>query len=108
MNIYQRYSFTLEQLAAIPDFAVLGPLFKSSSTPLQLTESETEYVVNCIKHTFKDHIVFQVLLVCKAIRIDVGHYNVWFYWPNQAGVFFILSYAVSLIYRTEARPEFDF
>ena len=61
--------FVLEQLAAIPDFAVLGPLFKSSSTPLQLTESETEYVVNCIKHTFKDHIVFQVL----------GHYSAWYY-----------------------------
>lgn len=48
-----------EQLAAIPEFSSLGPLFKSSSTPLQLTESETEYVVNCVKHTFKDHIVFQ-------------------------------------------------
>jgi len=34
-------------------------MFKSSSTPLQLTESETEYVVNCVKHTFKDHVVFQ-------------------------------------------------
>ena len=34
-----------EQLAAIPEFASLGPLFKSSSKPLELTESETEYVV---------------------------------------------------------------
>lgn len=48
-----------EQLSAIPELAKLGPLFKSSSKPLQLTESETEYVVNCIKHTFADHIVFQ-------------------------------------------------
>ncbi|XP_071960744.1 coatomer subunit gamma-2-like [Antedon mediterranea] len=47
------------QLAAIPEFADLGPLFKSSSTPAELTESETEYVVNCIKHTFAEYIVFQ-------------------------------------------------
>jgi len=48
-----------EQLSGVAELASLGPLFKSSSTPLQLTESETEYVVNCVKHTFKDHVVFQ-------------------------------------------------
>ncbi|XP_007889035.1 coatomer subunit gamma-2 [Callorhinchus milii] len=47
-----------EQLAAIPEFKHLGPLFKSSA-PVQLTEAETEYVVRCIKHTFKQHMVFQ-------------------------------------------------
>ncbi|XP_067861280.1 coatomer subunit gamma-2 [Heptranchias perlo] len=47
-----------EQLAAIPEFKHLGPLFKSSA-PVQLTEAETEYVVRCIKHTFKKHMVFQ-------------------------------------------------
>uniref|UniRef100_UPI00398F3B1B coatomer subunit gamma-2 n=1 Tax=Pristiophorus japonicus TaxID=55135 RepID=UPI00398F3B1B len=47
-----------EQLAAIPEFKHLGPLFKSSP-PVQLTEAETEYVVRCIKHTFKKHMVFQ-------------------------------------------------
>ncbi|XP_053200551.1 coatomer subunit gamma-2-like [Panonychus citri] len=36
----------------------LGPLTKSSQ-PIELTESETEYVVKCIKHVFKRHIVFQ-------------------------------------------------
>ena len=51
-----------EQLAAIPEFANLGPLFKSSSKPLELTESETEYVVHCVKHVFAHHIVFQVKL----------------------------------------------
>jgi coatomer subunit gamma len=49
-----------EQLAAIPQLANLGPLFRSSNTPLELTESETEYVVRCVKHTFPHHIVFQV------------------------------------------------
>ncbi|OWK50962.1 Coatomer subunit gamma-2 [Lonchura striata] len=47
-----------EQLAAIPEFKGLGPLFKSSE-PVQLTEAETEYFVRCIKHVFPTHIVFQ-------------------------------------------------
>uniref|UniRef100_A0A8D3BPF1 Coatomer subunit gamma n=1 Tax=Scophthalmus maximus TaxID=52904 RepID=A0A8D3BPF1_SCOMX len=51
-DIYQ------EQLAAVPEFHGLGPLFKSSE-PVQLTEAETEYVVRCIKHTFARHMVFQ-------------------------------------------------
>lgn len=48
-----------EQLSAIPEFAHLGPLFKSS-TPVDLTEPETEYSIKCIKHTFTNYIVFQV------------------------------------------------
>lgn len=48
-----------EQLAAIPEFSDFGPLFKSSNKPIELTESETEYVVHCVKHTFANHIVFQ-------------------------------------------------
>ena len=48
-----------EQLAAIPELANLGPLFKSSQ-PVEITESETEYYVQCIKHTFSHYIVFQV------------------------------------------------
>lgn len=47
-----------EQLAAIPEFQGLGPLFKSSDL-VQLTEAETEYVVRCVKHTFARHMVFQ-------------------------------------------------
>lgn len=53
------FCFSAEQLAAIPEFKNLGPLFKSSES-MQLTEAETEYFVRCIKHTFTDHIVFQV------------------------------------------------
>uniref|UniRef100_A0A8C4YMW2 Coatomer subunit gamma n=1 Tax=Gopherus evgoodei TaxID=1825980 RepID=A0A8C4YMW2_9SAUR len=49
----------LEQLAAIPEFRGLGPLFKSSPEPVALTESETEYVIRCTKHTFVNHMVFQ-------------------------------------------------
>ena len=56
-------SFLPEQLSSVPEFADLGPLFKSSDKPVELTESETEYVVRCVKHTFNKHIVFQVRVV---------------------------------------------
>ncbi|KAI8907496.1 adaptin N terminal region-domain-containing protein [Powellomyces hirtus] len=42
----------------IPQLSQLGPLFKSSS-PVALTESETEYVVTAVKHIFTSHVVFQ-------------------------------------------------
>ncbi|XP_074645566.1 coatomer subunit gamma-2-like isoform X3 [Tubulanus polymorphus] len=48
-----------DQLGRVPEFVGLGPLFKSSPQPVELTESETEYVVRCVKHTFSNHIVFQ-------------------------------------------------
>ncbi|GFY78140.1 coatomer subunit gamma-2 [Trichonephila inaurata madagascariensis] len=55
-----RQDIFAEQLAAVPELAALnlGPLFKSS-LPIELTESETEFVVRCIKHTFSNHIVLQ-------------------------------------------------
>ncbi|GAM19255.1 hypothetical protein SAMD00019534_024300 [Acytostelium subglobosum LB1] len=46
------------QLSAIPQFAAYGKLLKSSEF-VELTETETEYVVNCVKHIFAEHIVFQ-------------------------------------------------
>jgi coatomer subunit gamma len=49
-----------QQLEQIPDIAAFGALFKSSVKPVELTESETEYVVSCVKHIFNEHIVFQV------------------------------------------------
>ncbi|KAI5299638.1 coatomer subunit gamma [Ascosphaera atra] len=47
-----------EQLARIPELAEYGTLLKSSA-PVELTESETEYVVSAVKHVFKGHIVLQ-------------------------------------------------
>ncbi len=47
-----------EQLSAIPEFAHLGTLFKSSQST-ELTEAETEYSVKCTKHMFTNYIVFQ-------------------------------------------------
>ncbi|KAF8957029.1 coatomer subunit gamma [Entomortierella lignicola] len=48
-----------QKLAEIPEFASFGALFKSSAKPVELTESETEYVVSCVKHVFAQHVVFQ-------------------------------------------------
>lgn len=45
-------------LYAIPELAQLGRAFRSS-LPVQLTESETEYVVQCTKHIFPEHVVLQ-------------------------------------------------
>ncbi|XP_022972494.1 coatomer subunit gamma [Cucurbita maxima] len=45
-------------LSSIPEFADFGKLFKSS-TPVELTEAETEYAVNVVKHIFNSHVVFQ-------------------------------------------------
>jgi len=60
-----RQDIYAEQLASIPEFSQLGPLFRSSDKPVELTESETEYVVRCVKHVFSKHMVFQVCsLVC--------------------------------------------
>merc|ERR1719270_2984484 len=53
-----RHDMFVEKFSAIPEIAQLGALFKSSQ-PAQLTESETEYVVNCIKHVFPQHLLLQ-------------------------------------------------
>ncbi|XP_013792914.2 coatomer subunit gamma-2-like [Limulus polyphemus] len=55
-----RQDIFAEQLGSVAELASmnLGPLFKSSQ-PVELTESETEYVVQCIKHTFPNHMVLQ-------------------------------------------------
>ncbi|KAL8871542.1 MAG: hypothetical protein Q9174_002645 [Haloplaca sp. 1 TL-2023] len=51
----QRHSQSLLQ---IPELKSHGPIL-SSSLVVELTESETEYVVSVIKHIFKSHIVLQ-------------------------------------------------
>lgn len=48
-----------QQLAEVPEFASYGPVLSSSAKPQQLTESETEYQVSCVKHIFNEHVVFQ-------------------------------------------------
>jgi coatomer protein complex subunit gamma len=51
----QKYAAELQK---IPELAAHGGVLKSSDA-VELTESETEYVVTAIKHIFKSHIVLQ-------------------------------------------------
>lgn len=46
------------QLMQIPELRAHGALLRSSH-PVELTESETEYVVSVIKHIYKEHLVLQ-------------------------------------------------
>lgn len=43
---------------AIPELASFGRIFRSTA-PVYLTESETEYVVTCVKHLLEDHVILQ-------------------------------------------------
>ncbi|KAL7464508.1 hypothetical protein ACHAXS_004837 [Conticribra weissflogii] len=45
----------------IPELASFGKVFKSSS-PVALTEDETEYVVRCIKHILDNHVILQFII----------------------------------------------
>jgi coatomer subunit gamma len=47
-----------QELLRIPEFKPYGSVLKSSPV-VELTESETEYVVTVVKHIFKEHIVLQ-------------------------------------------------
>lgn len=53
-------SLYAQQLAEVPELASYGPVLQSTRKPVELTESETEYVVTVVKHVFAEHIVFQV------------------------------------------------
>ena len=53
----------IQQLTHVPELAPYGTVINSSK-PVQLTENETEYQVSCVKHVFREHVVFQV---CAAI-----------------------------------------
>lgn len=46
----------------MPEFATLGKVFRSTS-PIELTESETEYVVSVVKHIMdNDHVILEFLI----------------------------------------------
>lgn len=51
----------MEKLSQIPRLAMIirDPLIHKSSSVFELTESETEYNVKCVKHTFADLLVLQ-------------------------------------------------
>ena len=56
-----------KQLSAVPDFSTYGEVLRSSSKPIELTESETEYVITAVKHIYKEHVVFQVSFLYAAM-----------------------------------------
>ncbi|KAJ1951380.1 coatomer subunit gamma [Linderina macrospora] len=60
VDVFEQQAKYASQLNAIPELAAFGeqPLV-SSQTPTALTEAETEYGVQCIKHIYSNHIVFQ-------------------------------------------------
>jgi coatomer protein complex subunit gamma len=51
----QKYA---QQLSTVPEFREYGVVLKSSHI-VELTESETEYVVSAVKHLYKEHVVLQ-------------------------------------------------
>ncbi|KAJ1828313.1 coatomer subunit gamma [Coemansia sp. RSA 2599] len=60
MDSFEQQAQYASKLNAIPELAAFGdqPLV-SSAKPVELTESETEYVVRCVKHVYESHVVFQ-------------------------------------------------
>ncbi|XAO21508.1 hypothetical protein I312_100261 [Cryptococcus bacillisporus CA1280] len=58
-SVKEAQSSYAAQLSTIPEFEPYGPVLKSSTKPIELTESETEYVVTAVKHVFRKHVVFQ-------------------------------------------------
>tara|TARA_B110000208_G_scaffold51483_1_gene67625 strand:+ start:338 stop:2458 length:2121 start_codon:yes stop_codon:yes gene_type:complete len=72
-------------LYKVPEFAALGPVFRSCR-PLELSESETEYVVTCVKHVFQKHLVLQFnvtntlsdqFLVDISVELEMDDTDMW-------------------------------
>mmetsp|Transcript_8511 Transcript_8511/g.18531 ORF Transcript_8511/g.18531 Transcript_8511/m.18531 type:complete len:627 (-) Transcript_8511:54-1934(-) len=64
-----------EMLNGVPELADCGKLFKSSA-PVQLTESESEFLVTCVKHVFPNHIVLQFTIKNTLDSIVLSNANV--------------------------------
>ncbi|KAI9205702.1 adaptin N terminal region-domain-containing protein [Polychytrium aggregatum] len=62
-----------EAMEKIPQLSHLGLLLKSSSVT-ELTESETEYLVACVRHVFPKHLVFE--FQCRNTLNDILLENV--------------------------------
>lgn len=67
LSAVETQSAYIQQLKEVPELAIYGEVL-GSSKPAQLTESETEYQVTCVKHIFAEHIVFQVCGVSLTIE----------------------------------------
>lgn len=72
MTAVRPTKLTREEVSAakvmeIPGIKDLGPLHKTCPS-IQLTESETEYTVQCVKHIFENHVVFQVCALINSFE----------------------------------------
>lgn len=56
--MYRTSKYCFSRITSLPGIIELGPLFKTSEV-VELTESETEYFVRCLKHCFSRHVVLQ-------------------------------------------------
>jgi len=52
----------VSELHKVPELTSLGPVFRSTP-PIELTESETEYVVSYIKHVLHEHIILEFIIM---------------------------------------------
>jgi len=59
LSSMETQSAYIQQLKDVPELSTYGEVL-GSSKQTQLTESETEYQVSCVKHVFAEHVVFQV------------------------------------------------
>lgn len=66
----------------VPEFVSLGRVFRSTS-PVELTESETEYVVRCVKHIMDGYVILDFSIsntieeqVCHLLLYQIGLYLV--------------------------------
>jgi coatomer protein complex subunit gamma len=62
----------------VPELASYGAILNSSK-PVQLTENETEYQVSCVKHIFRERVVFQVCLpraLSQSVDLELPQFNV--------------------------------
>jgi len=68
----------VQQLAQVPELASYGAILNSSKL-VPLTENETEYQVSCVKHVYREHIVFQVCLshaLPQCVDLEPPQFNV--------------------------------
>lgn len=62
----------VSELYKVPELAALGSVCQST-LPIELTESETEYVVSYIKHAMHDHVVLEFIIantIAEQILVD--------------------------------------
>lgn len=91
------------EMYKIPELAALGHVFKSTP-PIELTESETEYVVSYTKHVMDNHIVLEFAItntIADQLLVDTCpkavHYTIYFVMKSE----FILGVKLEQVDSTE-------